>query len=217
MIIYHIPGGTFNDNPHEYRGDDGVWIPSLTQTIHLAGLSNFDGADAEVMAVAAKRGDDLHSLVETWSKEREYDPNWLTDDIAGYFKGYLAFETDTGFVCDPAWTERPIIATIAGMRVGMKPDLFGRLGKSNAVVELKAASSVQASWSIQTALQELGIHNSNHVGRVQRFALQLFKTGRYKLHPYTDHQTDEMVGIAALRLVWWRISHGQDLRKKLMA
>lgn len=216
MSIQTIPGGTFNDDPHEYRTVDGVWVPSLTQTIRLAGLSNFDGADLEDMANAARRGNALHGVVEVYGKDKEgLDPTWITEEIEGYFNGYLAFERDTGFVADPAWTELPMIATVFGMSIGMKPDLFGRLGKYNAVVELKAASSVQASWSIQTGLQEMGIFKSNHLGRVQRFALQLFKNGRYKLHPHTNHQEDEAVGIAALRTVHWRLARGQKLWKEL--
>jgi hypothetical protein len=212
MSTVAIHGGTFCTDPHRYFDERGTWTPSLTQCIHLAGLSNFDGADPEDLKNAARRGDLLHGVVEIYNKERDgLDPAWISEEIEGYFDGYLKFERDTGFICDPKWVELPMIVTIAGFPVGMKPDLFGRLGRYDAVVELKAASSVQASWSVQTGMQEMGIFRSNHVGRVQRFALQLFKDGRYKLHPHTNHQEDEAVGIAALRLAHWRLSKKQKL------
>lgn len=210
-MILEIPGGRFCDDPHRYEDCDGRWLPSLTQTFKLCGMSDFSGADPEDMANAARRGTALHELVEVWNREGDCDPAWITDELTGYFAGYRKFLGDTGFVCDPQWTEAPMIATIRGMRIGMRPDVFGKLRRDKAVVEIKAASSVQATWSVQTALQELGIHSSNNVGRVRRFALQLFKDGRYKLHEHTNHQQDEAIGIAALRLVWWRIDQKQKL------
>jgi len=217
MAILQIPGGTFNDDPHEYRDSDGLWVPSCTQTIKLAGLSNFDGARPEDMEAAAERGTELHELDECYNREGDYDPNWLLPEIEGYFMGYLKFLGDTHFKPDPAWTEAPIIATICGMKIGMKLDMFGQFGRDKAVVEVKAASSVQPSWSIQTAFQELGVHKSNHVGRVRRHALQLKKDGTYKLHSYTNSQEDEAIAIAALRLVWWRLNHNQKLWEAVAA
>jgi hypothetical protein len=103
------------------------------------------------------------------------------------------------------------------MSIGLKPDCFGKIGRYDAVVELKAASSVQASWSIQTAFQELAIYKSQHVGRARRYALQLFKDGRYKLHPHENHQEDEEVGISALKTIHWRLRKGQKLWEVLAA
>jgi hypothetical protein len=227
-VITTIPGGTFCDDPHRYIDDAGNWVPSLTQVLKLAGLYDYgiiDNADLEPsgngngnlskfainMQNAARRGTLIHELIEVWNKEHDLDPNWVTDEIGGYFGGYRRFLADTGFVCDPTWAEAPMIATIRGMRIGMRPDVFGKMRRDKAVVEIKATAGVQAAWSIQTALQELGIHASNNVGRVRRYALQLFKDGRYKLHEHSNHQQDEAVGIAALRLVWWRLEQGQKL------
>lgn len=215
MSTFQIQGGSFCELPHSYLDDSGAFIPSLTQVIKLQGLSNFDGANPDDMETASLRGTALHELVQTYNQEGDYDPNWLTPDIEGYFTGYRAFLKDTNFVPDPSWVERPLIATIRGMKVGMKLDMFGQFGRDRAVVEIKAASSKQDSWSIQTAMQELGVHGSNHVGRVRRFALQLMKTGKYKLWPHEDHARDEHIGLSALALVWWRLDHGQKLWEKV--
>jgi hypothetical protein len=216
-MITQIQGGSFSTEPHQYLDEQNAWVPSCTQAIKLAGLSNFDGARQEDMDAAAERGTELHELVECYNREGDYDPNWLLPEIEGYFHGYLKFLGDTHFVPDPAWTETPIIATICGMKIGMKLDMFGSFGRDKAVVEVKAASSVQDSWAIQTALQELGVYKSNHVGRVRRYALQLKKDGTYKLHSYTNHQEDEAIAIAALRLVWWRLNHKQKLWEAVAA
>lgn len=217
MSLTHIPGGSFCTEPHRYDDEYGNFIPSLTQVLKLQGLSCFDGADPDDMANAARRGDLLHGVVEVHNREGEVDPNWVTEEIAGYYEGFLAFERDTGFKVDPSWTEKPMIATINGLQIGLKPDCFGKIGRYDALVELKAASSVQPSWSIQTAMQELAIYKSQHVGRARRFALQLFKNGRYKLHPHQNHQEDERIGIEALDLVWWRLRQGQRLWQQVNA
>jgi hypothetical protein len=212
LSITQIPGGSFSSDPHRYNDEDGHFVPSLTQTIKLAGLSSFDGADPDDMANAARRGDLLHGVVEVYNKDPEgLDPSWITEEIEGYFNGYLAFERDAHFQCDPSWSERSVIGEIGGLKIGVTPDLFGKIGRYDAIVELKAASSVQASWALQTAAQELIIYHSQHVGRARRFALQLFRDGKYKLHPHLNHAEDERIVREALDLVWWRLQHKQKL------
>jgi hypothetical protein len=212
-----IQGGWFCDDPHRYEDEQGNFVVSATQVLKLNGLSNYDDVADDVMENAARRGSLVHDLAFAHNKFGEVDPNWLTDETSGYFDGYLKFLSDTGFTPTGDWIEKGIICRIHNFAIGLTPDIFGKIGRDPWVVEIKAASAVQASWSIQTCLQELGIYGSNHCGRCRRGALQLFKDGRYKLHPHTNHQEDEAVAIAALRLVHWRMNHGQDLQKKLQA
>ena len=216
-MIVQIQGGTFCDSPHQYRDDAGLWVPSATQVLKLQGLSDYDGVPEDRMEVASIRGSKVHDLAKSHFRYGDVDPSWITEETAGYFDGYLKFLRETGFVPDPHWIEKGIICKIHHMKLGLTPDVFGKIGRDPWLVEIKCTSGVQASWSIQTGLQEMGIHGSNHVGRVRRGALQLFKDGRYKLHPHTDHQTDEQIGIAALMLVYWRMEKGQDLEKRLAA
>ena len=216
MSIIQIPGGTFNDDPHEYRDEKGRFVPSLTQVLHLQGLSDYGGIDPAVLENAARRGSEVHALAAAWNEFGELDPNWLTEETMPYLEAYFAFLTDTGFKPDPQWTERSMIATIHKFPIGVTPDCFGTKGREKWLVELKCTSQRQASWSIQTCLQELAIFGSNHCGRVRRFALMLMKTGKYSLGvEHTNHEYDCANGIAALRNVYWRLDAGQDLRSKL--
>jgi hypothetical protein len=213
-----IQNGWFQTDPfHAYFDEQDNWVVSATQVLKLSGLSNYDGVAEDVMENAARRGSLVHDLAFAHNKFGETDPAWLTEETEGYFNGYLKFLSDTGFTPTGDWIEKGIICRIHNFAIGLTPDIFGKIGRDPWVVEIKAAAAVQASWSIQTALQEMGIHGSNHVGRCRRGALQLFKDGRYKLHPHTNHQEDEAVAIAALRLVHWRMAHGQDLMKRLAA
>ena len=217
MTVYHIPGGTFQDAPfHEYKDDKGKFVPSLTQVLKLQGLSDYSGINEDVLENAARRGTEVHSLAAAYNQYSEVDPTWITEETRPYFDAYLAFLADTNFKPDPLWTESSIITEIYGFKLGVTPDCYGTRGLDKWLVELKCTSTRQASWSIQTCLQEMAIYGSNHCGRVRRFALMLMKSGKYNLgDEHTNHEEDKANAIAALRNTYWRMSHGQDLRKKL--
>ncbi len=212
-----IPGGSFSEEGHLYRDESGAFIPSLTQVLKLQGLSDYGGIDPEVLANAARRGSEVHALAAAYNAYGECDPSWITEETQPYFDAYMDFLRDTHFKPDPAWVECAMIATIRGRKVGVTPDCYGKLGRDNAIVELKCTAAPQPSWSIQTCIQEFAIFNSAHCGRVKRFALMLMKTRKYKLLEHTDHLEDETNALAALQNVYWRLAKGQDLRRMLTA
>lgn len=217
-MILDIAGGTFDSEDHLYRDQDGRFCPSLTQVLKLQGLSDYSGIDEAVLENAARRGSEVHELAAAYNQFGEVDPSWISDETRPYFDAYMQFLADTGFKPDPAWVERPMIATIHGFKLGITPDCFGKLRRDQVVLEFKCTATRQPSWTIQTCLQEMGIFNSNRCGRVRRYALMLMKTGKYNLgDEHTDHESDMSNGIAALRNVHWRLAHGQNLHKKLIA
>lgn len=217
-MILTIPGGTFDQSEHIYRDVDGRYVPSLTQVLKLQGLSDYGNIDPAVLENAARRGSEVHELAAAYNQHGEVDPAWISDETRPYFDALMKFYSDTGFKPDPQWSECTMIATIHGFKIGITPDCHGTLGRDKCVVEFKCTATRQPSWTIQTALQEMGIYASNRCGRVRRFALMLMKTGKYNLgDEHTNHESDMHNGIAALRNVWWRIEAGQDLRKKLIA
>lgn len=212
-----IPGGFFQTEPsHAYYDAQEHWVPSSTQILKLQGLSNYLNIDPEVLENAARRGSEVHALASALNKYSGVDPNWITEETAPFFSAYQRFLAESGFVPDPKWSEQPMIATIHGMKVGVTPDCFGLFGRDKAIIEFKCTATRQASWTIQTAMQEMAIFNSNRCGRVRRFALQLFKDGKYRLgNEHTDHESDTANAVAAIRNVYWRMSAGQDLQKIL--
>lgn len=216
MSKVKIEGGWFDEEKHIYTDESGVFCPSLTQVLKLQGLSDYSGIDPEVLENAARRGTEVHGLAAVFNRYGELDPAWISEECQPYIDAYFDFIMDTGFKPDPQWTEVPMIATIHGMKIGITPDCHGTMGRNKAIVELKCTSGRMPSWSIQTALQEMGIYKSNHCGRVRRYALMLMKDRKYRLgDEHTNHEEDAANGIAALRNVWWRINHGQDLRKRV--
>jgi len=216
-----IQGGWFQDEPfHAYFGDDGQFIPSITQVLKLTGISDYSGVDPAVLDAAAERGTKVHHLAAAFNRYGEVDPNWIEvePELNGYFNAYMSFLSDSGFRPDPEWTEVPMIACVHGFRVGITPDCHGILRRDNCIIELKTTAARMPGWTIQTAIQECAIYKSNHCGRVRRFALMLMRDGKYRLgDEHTDHDNDMADGIAALRVVWRRIRDGQKVWEKVQS
>lgn len=210
-----IIGGYFDTDNHSYWTEDGVRIPSITQVLRLTGLVDYSGIDPAVLENAARRGSEVHELAAAKNQYGEVDESWITDETRPYFSAYLNFLNDTGFTPDHAWIEQAIIATIGGMKLGITPDVHGKLGRDLWIIEFKTTATVMDGTSIQTAAQELAVLNSNHVGRCRRGVLQLKKDGKYKLHHHTNHSEDEADLIGALRVVWRRIRSGEGVWDKL--
>jgi hypothetical protein len=216
MPIVRIDGGTYDSDHHWYFADDGSWVPSCTQILKLQGLSDFSGVDPAVLKAKADLGTRAHELTAQHDElGGDIDPSWVTDDIAPRYAAYKLFLAQTGFVPDPKWTERPMIAEVYGMKFGVTPDRFGVMNRAKCIVELKNVEARKASWAVQTASQELAILKSRVIGATQRIAVMLHADGKYSLDPHSD-VGDANVFINAISTVYWRMQRDrQDLQKKL--
>lgn len=215
MALQAINGGFYDASVHAYYGPDGCFVPSVTQVIKLVGLSNYDHVRPDVLQAKSELGTEVHDLTVLKDKYGSLDPTWISERAKPHFAAYEQFVHEKHFIPDPAWTERPIIATIYGMRVGVTPDRFGKLADVPTVIELKCVESPLDSWGFQTAIQEMAILGTQHLGRLQRMALQLPKKGKYKLDPHTNHAKDASVAIAALTVVWARITSGERVWERI--
>jgi hypothetical protein len=216
MAIRKIQGGTFDDAGHIYRDEQGVFVPSLTQVLKFQGISDYAGIAHDVMAAAAARGENGHSILESYDRYGDYDPSWVSDDLVPSIEAYKTFLADTGFVPDPEWIERAMIVSVYGMKVGMRLDRRGKFNGQDAIVELKFTSAIQPSWAVQTAAQEMGVMGTNLTGRLTRLAVQLRKDGKYRIdmhYPNGDrnHKEDGQQFSYALGNLYWRMNHGQNL------
>lgn len=209
-----IQGGWFDDEQHRYFDANGNFVPSLTQILKWQGFVDYSAVDDEVLENAARRGTEVHALAAAYNQFGEVDPAWVSEECQPYFDAYMKFLRESRFVPDPQWSEKPMIARVNGYAFGCTPDIFGKRGRDQVLIEFKCAAKAMDHWSIQTAAQEGAIFNSNHCGRVRRHTLMLRKDGTYKLLPeYTDHAGDMAEFAAALRNCWWRLNHGQRFLK----
>lgn len=211
MALVAIDGGYFDAVVHAYYDEAGKWVPSSTQVLSLVGLSNYKFINKDVLEAKRALGSDVHDLTATLDIHGDLDPSWISEKAHPRVSAYRDFRRDKMFVPDPHWIERPIIATIFGMKVGITPDRFGKLDGIDAIIELKCVESPLDVWGFQTCLQEMGIYKANRCGRAQRMALQLKDNGRYHIAHHRNHATDQSVAIGALTVVWARLDSGEKV------
>lgn len=195
----------FERDTHAYM-DNGVRRMSTTQAIKIAGLIDYSMVPPDVLQRAANRGTLVHQasvLIDGGADLNEYD---VPAECVPYIQAYCLFLRETGFIPDHAFTEKPRIAEIAGQRVGMTPDRVGLLDGVPTVLELKTCSAAHPSWGVQTAGYEMGLPRPARCRNYQRVAVQLMKTGKYKLWPYED-QSDFDIFCDAFRVAQWKVKH----------
>lgn len=95
---------TFNPENHEYRLD-GVVIPSVTQILKSAGLSNFDGVSQELLERNARFGTAVHKAIEL-KCQGNLDESTVDEALIPYINAFELFMDTYGFkperheVCD---------------------------------------------------------------------------------------------------------------------
>jgi hypothetical protein len=215
MALVAIQGGWYDAESHGYYGPDGKWVPSATQVLSLCGLSDYSMVNPEVLAAKRAIGNETHDLCATIDKYGTIDPDWISESAKPYVEAYQLFREQRRFVPAADKVEVPIIACIAGMLVGVTPDAPGKLDGYDAILERKCVAAPMSSWAVQTAIQEMALFKTMHCGRTQRFALQLKKTGKYRIDAHDNHKLDAQRAISALVIVYARIDSGEKVWESL--
>jgi hypothetical protein len=195
----------FERDAHAYIDTDGARLMSVTQAIKIAGLIDYSMVPPDVLAFAAWRGRMIHQATAVIDRGECLDDFDVPAECDPYVAAYRAFCRDMQFVPDPVWIERPMIVQIFGHRVGMTPDAIGTIHGVPTVVERKATSAAHPSWAIQTAGQSMGLRAAGIQIR-DRLAVQLLKTGKYRLHPHSD-AGDFDTFADTYRLAAWKVKH----------
>lgn len=179
----------FDPIKHEYR-DDGRLILSVTQILWMMGFSNPYAVDAR----AAEKGTFVHDTCHLYNI-KDLNMAKLHAVLRGYLDGYIKFLDDTGFRV--ILSETPLFSRrgYAG-----KLDIFGEYpnGKKG-LGDIKSGQVDQKSTGLQTGGYDgLIREHLNITEPIDRFALQLFPEGKYKIHPFTDPQEPRIfLGLAA--------------------
>lgn len=206
----------FDEINHLYW-ENGVWTPSTTQCLKLQGLVDFSMVKPEVLAAKSILGTEVHSLTESHDLYGEIDPSWLTDENTGYYNAWLKFKSESGFVPIKEYVEWQTIASLYGYRYGVKIDCLGMMAGEKVLAEKKCSDTVQNSWAIQTAAQEMAITGRPRCGELKRLSVRLRKNGAYRVIRYNDHQSDCMQFTSALVNVHGRLAQGQRLWERIAA
>jgi hypothetical protein len=189
---------TFDAKRHEYRDEAGNLVPSVTQIIRAAGLSDSRWYNEH----ARMRGTAVHTAIQ-YLNEGTLDESSVIPEVDAYLRGYRRFLQQTGFVVQ-AYEQRvfnPIYRYAGTM------DLLGTLNGKSTVIDIKTGS-VPVWAGLQLAAYGACIPPGVH----QRFALNLTEDSLYKLVPFAD-RNDFNVFAGACAVASWKAAHNVPSEK----
>lgn len=189
---------TYDDGSHLYKLD-GLTIPSVTQIIKEAGLSEFNNVPDHVLEHSRIIGKHVHLATELYDK-KDLDMDSLDPYYKKYLDSWIDFCNDYKFV--PTEIELQLFHKV--LRYAGTIDRVGLIGKTLAIVDIKTGAKVK-STKIQTAgYQLLYNYDKTTVKAKKRFAVYLKATG-YQVEEHTSNN-DVNVFLAALTITNYKRS-----------
>jgi len=189
----------FSEADHVYTLD-GNKLPSVTGLLTDQGI-----IDTKFFTVAGRdRGTAVHKALQ-FLDEGDLDTSTVDEDLDGYIAAYKRFKKETGFVIDDNGIELSLYHPVhwfAGT-LDRKGKLFGR----NAIVDLKTTAGKIEDWvGLQLGGYEALVVANYKGWEGDRYALQLKKDGKYKLHPFYE-PTDSIVLCNMASIYNWKRNH----------
>jgi hypothetical protein len=188
---------SYDPESHVYT-EGGVEVPSVTQVLKLAGLSDYSDIPVNILETAAARGTALHEATALLDQDN-LDLESVDPAIAGYLLSYQRWKELTA-----DWTILEIeqwgIVQLGDMSYGRTIDRrLMEPGGAQWVVDIKTSSKKAAWWAIQ-----LAAYAENSAWR--RAVVHCFKDGTpAKLIEYEDDK-DFIVWEAALQIAYWKLA-----------
>ena len=186
----------------------GQRVPSVTEVLELAGMTDYDQVEPGVLAKAADRGHAIAEWIELVARGHlRPDPTLAGDaELEPYLAAYLAWTEEVSF--QPERVEEVVVCEALGFAgtfdatgTALLPrDGDGVLERVEVLVDWKAVAALQAQTALQTAGYALALGKPS----IRRYALQLRKVGTYRFKRYDDPQ-DFVDYQSALGVAWWKI------------
>jgi len=133
---------TFQEEGHIYRLD-GVEIPSVTQILKIAGLSNFDNVNLDLLERSIRFGIAVHKVIELKCKGT-LDESSVGEALIPYAKQWDNFCLDYQYFS----SQVEYRAFNHALRVGFCIDNIGSIDEAITIVDIKTGA-VKASDIIQ--------------------------------------------------------------------
>lgn len=182
-----MDGLIFNPEKHQYFLN-GVALPSVTGI-----LSDMGFIDKSFFTDYGRtRGQFVHLACEL-DDRNELEEETLDSVLVPYLKAWRSFKKDSKIIIEAI--EKPVASCVYSF-AGML-DRLGIMNNQPCVLDIK--SGAVAPW---TALQ-LAAYEIAENRKLNRFAVQLMDTGKYKLYPYTDRQ-DRQIFLSAVSCWQWQ-------------
>lgn len=198
-----MPVIEFDEPTHRYTVD-GVVTPSVTQILEAAGISDFSGVPADVLARAAARGTAVHQAA--WFLDQDdLDESTVDPAIVGYLDAWKRFREVTGATM-LAIEER--VASSLGFA-----GTFDRLADipkvGRTLIDIKTGCK-SPSWPIQLAAYTYARFGKAQSAAVRRMVVALHDDGRYdmQIYPQATLARDWNVFAGALAVFQYRKESG---------
>jgi hypothetical protein len=192
----------FEESTHTYRVN-GTVLPSVTQILEFAGISDFSGVPAEVLARAQKRGTAVHNAA-WYDDQNDLDESTLDPTITGYLTAWRKFKAENGVTVK--LIEQRVYSPLGF--VGTFDRLIEMPKWGEVMPDLKTGEE-SPSWRIQLAAYLKGFHGPQ-APKCRRVAVKLRKDGTYSLCWYEqkDLTRDWNVFASALTVFQYRKANG---------
>lgn len=195
---------TFDPVKHEYRVD-GCVVPSVTQVNRLAGLSDFDGVNPDLLERNQEFGTHVHKAVELCCKGT-LDEEKLDEALRPYLQGWKNFVEDFGYICH-AWEHQGYSEVY---RFAFTIDQLGEITKGKYVG--KSIGDIKTGKPKPADAVQLGGYKIG-TGREYKnvFILYLdpdFKPRGYKVVFAANNKREQGIFLSALSVVNFRKEHG---------
>jgi len=190
---------TFDKKTHRYKLA-GVVIPSVTQIIREAGLTNLDWIDKELLEAKADLGKKTHSATELYDKGT-LDIEKLHPILKAYLNSWIKFRTDYNFIP----TEIELQLFHSPYRYAGRIDRVGLLDKDLAIVEIKSGT-IQKTNAIQTAgYSELYNYNKKKSKQIKRRMAVYLSPDNYKIE---EHKNRDDISVFYASLTIYNFKRG---------
>jgi hypothetical protein len=167
------PGLVLDDETHTYRWE-GREVPGVTRVLGDAKILDYSGIPQHILDRAAERGKAAHLALE-YLDAGTLDRATLDSELEPYVHAYEAFCIDSGFMC---WSAEKCRYNKQRGYAG-RFDRTGTFGRDAAIVDFKTGVFQEGH------LVQIAGGYGNMFPQPRRFrhiALQLFPTGKYRVH-----------------------------------
>lgn len=196
---------TFTAAGHEYMLGDRL-VPSVTQSMALAGLDPYARVPRRYLVRAAAIGTAVHQATH-FLDEGDLDLDSLDPAIVGYVLAWQRFKQEKDF--SPIEIERRgiSIGENGELPFGYCLDRIGVLAGKETLVDLKTPKKISAFMELCYGVQTAGYcRGSNFDGA--RASVQLREDGTYKLIPHANDARDFRRWQSALELAHDKLGAG---------
>lgn len=196
---------TFREDTHQYCLDDHP-VPSVTQIIKEAGLSDYSSVPAPVLSAACKFGTAVHRATELWDKGT-LDIASLSVPLLPYLEAWKKFRMEY----NPEIKGIELRLASKAWKYAGTIDRHIAIEGNDCVLDIKTGFEFIPATAIQLAGYALMVRENTDTRKLSRMGILLKPDATYKIQQYKD-PSDEQTFLSAL--ICYRFKEKHNLLKK---